>query len=196
MPHWQRIIYVSKATFSTAGSASFVEPEVGRILMQSRRNNPSRGLVGALYYGDGHFFQCLEGPQDALDRLLTTLSADPRHTEIKVLSRSAIAQASFFGWSMKYVPAAAEVRKLLAEFGHRQFNPYQFDDLQVERMVSLLRREADANSTEPTLTDAASRANHQPKPDVRRRAGSWSMALSVIALLCAIAALVVALAHR
>lgn len=136
----QRIVYISKASFSVADRASTVEPEIGRILMQSRRNNPARGLVGALYYGDGHFFQVLEGEPAAIDALLDALRKDPRHHDLTVLLRQPIEHTSFTGWSMKYVAAAGEVRRQLAAFGYRQFDPYRFDDAQIAAMVGLLQQ--------------------------------------------------------
>jgi hypothetical protein len=90
----QRIVYISKASFSVADRASTVEPEIGRILMQSRRNNPARGLVGALYYGDGHFFQVLEGEPASIDALLDTQRNDPRHHDLTVLLRQPIEHTS------------------------------------------------------------------------------------------------------
>ena len=64
-----RLAYASRASFRPSGNASGVEPEVGRILMTSLRNNPREGIVGGLYYGDGYFFQYLEGEGDAVRRL-------------------------------------------------------------------------------------------------------------------------------
>jgi len=194
MSDWQRIIYVSKATFSTGGSGAFVEPEVGRILVQSRRNNPLRNLVGALYYADRHFFQCLEGTADALDRLLADLSKDPRHTDIRILSRSAIAQPSFSGWSMKYVPAAVEVKKLLREFGHQQFDPYRFDPQQTERMVLLLREGPDVSPSNHALPTGASDLVSQQRWDGARTA-RWALVVSVLALGCSLAALALSVMH-
>jgi hypothetical protein len=67
-----RLVYASRATVVTVDDAS-VNANLARILMQSRKNNPPQGLVGALYYADGCFFQVLEGPRAAVDALYAKL---------------------------------------------------------------------------------------------------------------------------
>lgn len=53
---YQRFVYASRAAFPTAAKGPGIDPEIARILMQSRRNNPNAGRVGALYFADGCFF--------------------------------------------------------------------------------------------------------------------------------------------
>lgn len=185
----QRIVYISKASFGGAGRAATVEHEIGRILMQSRRNNPARGLVGALYYGDGHFFQVLVGEIASIEALLDRLRKDPRHHDLTVLSRRPIEQASFTGWSMKYVAAADEVRRLLASFGHRQFDPYRFDDAQVAAMAGLLQHRA--STPESPATPSVDGARPRRDGDVARLA-CRALAVGVAALLLSLLAIVLA----
>lgn len=149
MSELQQLVYISKATFATGRQELGVEPEVGRILVQSRRNNPRRGLVGALYYGDGNFFQCLEGTPQALDSLYQTLLADPRHKDLKVLYRKSIDGTSFKAWAMKYVPVASDVRALMKQHGLKRFDPYNFSPDTVLEMVDLLHRGADGGPATP-----------------------------------------------
>ena len=127
MPELQQLVYISRAAFASSREELGVAPEVGRILVQSRLNNPRRGLVGALYYGDGCFFQCLEGEPAAIDKLYDSLLADPRHRDLKVLYRRSIAHATFSDWAMKHVPGASEVRALL-----RKHRPPAFRSLRVQ----------------------------------------------------------------
>lgn len=54
-----RLTYVSKATFKPFGGADGVDKKVAQILSVARRENKKNNLVGALYYGNGCFFQCL-----------------------------------------------------------------------------------------------------------------------------------------
>src|SRR5687768_16134419 len=94
----ERFVYCSRANFPVATETG-LHPEVGRILMQSRKNNPRDGLVGGLYFANGWFFQCLEGPRAAVDALLARLKADPRHTELTVLQRTPVVVRRFHRWS-------------------------------------------------------------------------------------------------
>jgi hypothetical protein len=197
MSQCERIVYISRAAFAANSYASTVEPEIGRILMQSRRNNPARGLVGVLYYGDGHFFQVLEGEREAIDALLDTLRRDVRHRDLSVLSRHAVGQPSFAGWSMKYVPAADEVRQLLASFGQSRFDPYRFDDAQVAEMIALLQqRPAAAESAAvPAMPEPLRPSVDRHADDARLARRAYSISVAGL-LLSAIALLLAALAYR
>ena len=146
--HLIRLVYASRATFPAGSDTVSLNADVARILNQSRRNNPAQGLVGALYFGDGCFFQCLEGPAEAVDGLYGRLPNDPRHRDLIVLSREAITRLSFSGWSMKFVPNAAVVREVLTRHGLRTFNPYEFSPQMLSDMVGLLLSGPDSAITE------------------------------------------------
>lgn len=133
-----QIVYVSRSTFTTMPPERGIEPSVARILSQSRVNNAKRGLVGALYFGDGCFFQCLEGRTADVDRLYAALLQDPRHTDLKVLVRRPIERTGFSTWAMKYVPLDAEMKALLRELGMPTFDPYRFDDATVAKVLDML----------------------------------------------------------
>ena len=77
-----QMIYITRSTFMTTKLANGIEPNVARILLKSRANKKN-GLVGALYFGDGSFFQCLEGATESVDRLFETLLKDSHHKDIK-----------------------------------------------------------------------------------------------------------------
>lgn len=145
MATYQRLIYASRATFAPVRQEAGIELEVARILMQSRRNNPGLDLVGALYYGDGCFFQCLEGEPAAIDALCARIEKDPRHKDIKILGRHPIQARSFSVWAMKYVPNASAVQALMARHGRKTFDPYTFDQPLIAEMTDLLRQAIDAD---------------------------------------------------
>lgn len=148
MPQLTRIIYISRSTFRSTKSNAVIEPNVGRILTQSRINNQRNGLVGVLYFGDGCFFQCLEGEQSAVDRLYARLQADERHKDIKLISQENISALSYGEWAMKFVPIERDMTRLLKEGGFTSFDPYRFDNAMVQKVMNLLR-----TSKRPT-TDA------------------------------------------
>lgn len=95
----QHLAYLSRA------SADVGDTDVQRILEQSRRNNPARRITGHLQCHGGHFFQVLEGPENALDQLLDTLGRDARHTDLCVLYREPLDRRNFANWSMGYGPS-------------------------------------------------------------------------------------------
>ena len=139
-----QIVYVSRSTFTTMPAGLGIEPSVARILAQSRANNARRGLVGALYFGDGCFFQCLEGRAADVDHLYAALLRDPRHTDLTVLSRRSIDRTRFSAWTMKYVPLDADMKMLLHRLGLQTFDPYRFDPDTVARVLDMLASGSDA----------------------------------------------------
>lgn len=138
-----RLVYASEATFDEQPDEQGIEPHVGRILMASRRNNPNLDLVGGLYYGDGHFFQCLEGESDRVHDLYNRIRDDERHHKVTPLFEEPIDDYAFEDWSMKYVPLDASVAAFLKQRGLKGFDPFAFDSATTRAMVDMLRRGSD-----------------------------------------------------
>lgn len=146
-----QLIYISRSTFVPAEVTNGIETNVARILLKSRANNKKNGLVGVLYFGDGCFFQCLEGAAEAVDKLYETLLKDSRHKDLKVLTRKSIGALSFSNWSMKHVPLENEMMKLLKSQGLNKFDPYKFNAETTKKALELLHSTSD--STEEVLLE-------------------------------------------
>ncbi|WP_022962806.1 BLUF domain-containing protein [Halopseudomonas pelagia] len=200
-----RIVYISRATFATANPDDGVEPTVSRILSTSRTNNRKNGLVGMLYYGDGCFFQCLEGETSKVQALYKTLLKDPRHKDLKILASEPIKRLSFPDWSMKYVPVDEHMCKLLEEHGFEHFDPYRFDHHLVERVMQLLQGVPD-----PTIPPVEGRASAPARtvlaaglptqtdtlaPAAASGSAKLSLAISIAALVISVIALVLVLSR-
>lgn len=125
MPNQFRLVYASEANVKNLKSG--VNPEIGRILSVSKRNNARRGIGGVLYYGDGYFFQVLEGDKEPVQTLFSKICNDPRHKNAMVLDTSEIKRRLFADWSMQFIPNKSAIRKLLKEHGFRQFTPLDFN---------------------------------------------------------------------
>ena len=133
-----QLVYISRSTSARSESFAGIEPTVGRILLKSRINNKNADLTGVLYFGDGCFFQCLEGEEDSVINLLRKIKDDPRHSDVTVLSRKLIAARLFENWEMKFVAIEEPMTKLLASRGYKRFDPYQFDEQMVESVLHFL----------------------------------------------------------
>lgn len=138
-----RLAYASKATFKEQPVEQGVEPNVARILMTSRRNNAKQQIVGGLYYGDGHFFQYLEGEEQAVNALYERIARDDRHRSVATLVQEPLAERTFSNWSMKYVPLSSDVRRLLERHGMSSFQPLDFHKELCEEMIDLIRRSSE-----------------------------------------------------
>lgn len=185
-----QIVYVSRSTFTAMPAELGIEPSVARILAQSRINNARRGLVGALYFGDGCFFQCLEGRTEDVDRLYAALLRDTRHTDLQVLVRRPIERTGFATWAMKYVPLDAEMKALLRELGLSSFDPYRFDEATVARVLDLLGSGRDLGHA-PEAAATASPDAGTPRPGTVRPA--WVVPASIVAAIALVACIAAAM---
>jgi hypothetical protein len=175
MPQLIRIIYISRSTFKATRTDAVIEPNVGRILAQSRINNRRDGLVGVLYFGDGCFFQCLEGEQSAIDALYARLQKDKRHKDLKLLAREPIGALSYGEWAMKFVPLEREMTRLLQAAGLKRFDPYRFNKPMVQKVMNLLRSASDP-TTGAQVEDLLRKSMATPVAGNRTSAAFWSFA--------------------
>ena len=129
-----RLTYASTATFQSDIKGG-IESEVARVLLQSRRNNPKANLGGVLHFGNGYFFQCLEGPRDQVNRVYQKISQDTRHRNVQVLSTQSVDQRLFSDWSMKYLPLEENLSRLLETHGQKQFDPYGLNDTMIDALL-------------------------------------------------------------
>jgi hypothetical protein len=180
-----QIIYISRSSFKPRVQSGGIEPNVGRILAKSRINNRKNGLVGVLYFGDGCFFQCLEGEEQAVDALYAKLQLDPRHKDLRLLSRKRIPALSFTDWAMKFVPLEAQMARLLQVNGYRKFDPYRFSAEMTQQVMALLFTAQDptggADLPMPPAPD--------PLAEAARDRAHWALALSGASLLISLLAL-------
>lgn len=92
-----RLMYASRAV------PTVDQDELLAILRQCNANNPGSGITGLLCYSEGVFIQALEGGRSAVNRLYNRLAADPRHTDVTLLSYEEIDERRFAGWTMGQV---------------------------------------------------------------------------------------------
>jgi Sensors of blue-light using FAD len=92
-----RLMYASRAVDQIDQEALVA------ILRKSKANNPPRGVTGVLCYSSGIFLQVLEGGRSAVNQLYARIVADPRHTQVELLSYEEIGERRFAGWAMGQV---------------------------------------------------------------------------------------------
>lgn len=162
-----RLIYASTATKPVDNNSGMVQVDVGRILMQARKHNPTMQIGGVLYFSNNYFFQCLEGDQQAVNELYNKITDDPRHTNVQSLSVKRVSQRQFSNWSMKYIASQNEIQQLIELYGHENFNPYEFSDELIDKMLAVF-----LISKDPT-TAGNKVANKLPNNAVAKRNKSW-----------------------
>lgn len=179
-----QIIYISRSTFESPEVINKIEPNVARILSKSRVNNRKNGLVGVLYFGDGVFFQCLEGEEEAVNTLLTKLDADPRHRDLKIISKKYVDEFSFGEWSMKFAPLDQKIAVFLKENGFKTFDPYLFSGEIINKFLNLLFDAYDPTEEKKPMSSNLSVESPAQKTAINlvQMKSNISLILSLIAL--------------
>ena len=98
MPDLYNLAYISKNTIK--GDADHIKSEITKILASAHKNNPEKGVTGALLYSGGYFCQVIEGPEDVLEELYETIQMDDRHGDVTVLHFEPITARGFSEWAM------------------------------------------------------------------------------------------------
>ncbi len=105
-----RLLYASRGNIAS-------DPEALQdIVRQSRANNPALGITGLLCCSGGIFMQVLEGSRDAVNRMYCRIVADPRHSDVVLLSYEEIEERRFAGWAMGQVDMGRLNRALLLKY--------------------------------------------------------------------------------
>ena len=92
-----RLMYASRAL------PSVDHDELLAIVRKSKSNNGPLGVTGVLCFSEGIFLQVLEGGRSPVNRLYNRIAADPRHTQVELLTYQEIGERRFAGWSMGQV---------------------------------------------------------------------------------------------
>ncbi len=93
---WKRVIYCSHAAVSMENPLNLAE-----LLGASARNNRRDEITGVLAFAGGVFIQAIEGPQHAVDKLMSRLRADTRHRGLEVLGEDMASERAFPVWVME-----------------------------------------------------------------------------------------------
>ena len=97
-----QIIYSSQA--KTPLSMADLE----EILVDARAGNERCQVTGVLVYVDGVFLQILEGEEGVLRGLMRSISADARHTDVKVFHEAEAGHRIFPDWRMACLSATPQ----------------------------------------------------------------------------------------
>jgi hypothetical protein len=114
-----RLLYASKAVDSVS------QEELLKILSQSKANNPLIGITGVLCSSGLIFLQCLEGGRMEVNALYNLIAADPRHSDVVILSYEEISERDFANWSMGLVKLEQVNPSLLLKYSETAtLDPY------------------------------------------------------------------------
>lgn len=83
-----RVIYASEAVGATGVSTL----SIAQILGNAERNNRRDHITSCVMFHQGHILQAIEGSRVDVDRLIRRLLADPRHSGLRILIDTPIAE--------------------------------------------------------------------------------------------------------
>lgn len=76
---------------------------VSKIVGRARTRNAERQITGLLVFDGMHFCQHIEGPRDAVIRLMDAIEGDTRHRQVRVVYEGALAQRRYRSFDMGFV---------------------------------------------------------------------------------------------
>ena len=92
------LTYISKSRLAEDRAQSTVD----QIVQKSRENNRLHGLTGALIFTGLDFAQTLEGERCHIETLMSRISEDDRHENVRIVHQADQWSRHFASWSMAY----------------------------------------------------------------------------------------------
>ena len=92
------LLYVSESCLAPEDTAS----EIGLIVGVSSLRNAALDVNGALLFTGTYFAQRLEGPAEVISALMTSIEADARHRNVRIVDNAHIPYRKFSRWNMAY----------------------------------------------------------------------------------------------
>ncbi len=89
------LVYRSRALISLS------DYELYELVQAAQSRNAADSITGLMLYDEGRFYQWLEGPRASVGRLMQSIFADRRHTDIEILSDKPSATRQFGDWKMR-----------------------------------------------------------------------------------------------
>ena len=130
-----QLIYISRITSTGLSGASTLND----IAETAIKNNTADDLTGILCYGNGYFFQCIEGSEQALTNLKNRIVMDDRHKDMQTLEFSTIPKRRFTGWSLRsmtlerWMLSDSKMKALMP------FKPYEWGSNQWHQFLDILQ---------------------------------------------------------
>lgn len=101
--------------YSSKASKPFTDEELLSLRSQARAYNGGQKITGFLAYDDESqsFFQILEGPEKAVQNLMSKIITDTRHSSVVIRFQVKIKERSYSDWSMSLV-TLSEIKSAIA----------------------------------------------------------------------------------
>lgn len=92
--------WISCFTYKSIATASPSATDLRALVGKARARNRKMSVTGMLLYENGSFLQTLEGPPEKLNALWSSITQDPRHDHIELLSEHMVPARVFPDWDL------------------------------------------------------------------------------------------------
>lgn len=93
------VTYVSRMTLK----AGITPRTLSDIMTVAQRENSAHQITGFLCFGNGYFFQYIEGEKSAIEQLFGNIQRDGRNRDVTLKSKGVIEERLFQDWQMLMV---------------------------------------------------------------------------------------------
>ena len=109
------VAMLATLTYQSRATQPFSEEELHLLLQTAQARNKASDVTGLLIYDKGRFFQCLEGPPQALEALWGAIRRDARHTDVELLGNAPTTNRFFSKWDMRLAQPDAAANSLYTD---------------------------------------------------------------------------------
>ena len=131
------LVYSSCASLNPDSSADLAM--IDEILAKARQCNTKIDVTGALLFTEGRFVQVLEGNRDNVRATFDRIEADPRHTNVEILSSQFSDRRRFKQWSMAFVGDNEALRNRFIDSPLAELGKKPAGDALLDFMLELAR---------------------------------------------------------
>ncbi len=125
-------------TYLSEASRDLLPQELDAILLDARLFNTSVDVTGVLFYGNGCFFQMIEGEEASVRKAFDRLSQASSHHMLRILCEGPIAGRFFESWHMGFVHAPTSAIQQLSQAAWEDAIPYTREDAEKSEGIGLL----------------------------------------------------------
>ena len=126
-------------SYRSLAAPDLTEASVESLVARAQRFNARAGITGVLLYDTTYFLQILEGPLEEVTQLFSTISADPRHAEVRPFAIRWLGARRFEDWSMQLLGPIA-TRQVTEDMDRMDHASAGRIDRLVRDVLGLLRR--------------------------------------------------------
>lgn len=136
----------------------FCERDLIALASAANTRNSQLDITGYLFHKGEYFFQYLEGEQETLSKLMSSIKRDPRHCISRIVEIGEIEERSFAAWNMRYVTPdeldEINLEDIAQDVILRMTRPTFSEDMVKDRIVAIVRRIAELQTGRPEIGSA------------------------------------------